>query len=70
MDATQASELVDAVTKVLDSLVLQLVDMNTTLAELHNRMASQSLYFHGIVDQLRTLNSAMSRLEDYYLSRP
>jgi hypothetical protein len=56
--------LADATIEVLNSVVLQLVDMNTALIELHHRMIVQGTYWQGIVDELRTLNGAVGRLED------
>jgi hypothetical protein len=63
-------EIADAVTKVLNALVLQLIDLNTNMMELHHRMVIQGTYLQGIVDELRVLNAAAGRLEDQILYRP
>lgn len=63
-------DLADATIDVLHSLVLQLIDMNTSLTELNHRMIVQGTYWQGIVDELRTLNSSVGRLEDRTLYRP
>jgi len=57
-------QAINAVTEVLNSLVMQLVDLNTSLAELYNRLIVQGTYLQGIVDELRSLNFAMGRIED------
>jgi hypothetical protein len=58
--------LADATIEVLHSLVLQMVDMNSSLMELNHRMIVQGTYWQGIVDELRTLNAAVGRVEDIY----
>jgi hypothetical protein len=63
-------DLADATIDVLNSVVLQLVDMNSNLIELHHRMIVQGTYWQGIVDELRTLNFSVGRLEDRTPYRP
>jgi hypothetical protein len=63
-------DLTEAVTEVLNSLVLQLIDMNTQLGMIHQRYVVQGTYLQGIVDELRTLNSAAGRIEDHISYRP
>jgi len=63
-------QAINAVTEVLNALVMQLVDMNTSLSALYNRMIVQGTYLQGIVDELRTLNSAAGRIEDQISYRP
>jgi len=61
---------IEAVTEVLNSLVMQLVDMNTSMTEIYSRMLVEGTYLQGIVDELRTLNSGIGRIEDAILYRP
>jgi hypothetical protein len=70
MEPQNFHDAMDAVTEVLNALVMQLIDMNTTLAELHSRLLVQRSYMQGIVDELRTLNGAVGRLEDAISYRP
>jgi hypothetical protein len=60
----------EAVIHVLDMLVMQLIDMNTNMGELHHRFVVQGTYLQGIVDELRTLNSSMGRMEDLAIYPP
>jgi hypothetical protein len=59
-----------AVCQCLDSLVLQLVDMNTNMAEIYGRTVVQGTYLQGIIDELRTLNNSLGRIEDHISYRP
>jgi hypothetical protein len=61
---------VDAVTECLNALVLQLVDMNSSMTEIYSRMLVEGTYLQGIVDELRTLNFAAGRIEDSISYRP
>jgi hypothetical protein len=60
----------EAITEVLNAMVMQMVDMNTTLSQFHNRMLVENSYLGGIVDELRILNSAAGRIEDQISYRP
>jgi hypothetical protein len=64
------SARIDAVVEVLNALVMQLIDMNTSMSELYSRQIVNGTYLQGVVDELRTLNSALSRLEDTAIYRP
>jgi hypothetical protein len=55
---------VDAVQTALEQLILQMIDTNMRLGELHHRFVVQGTYLQGIVDELRTLNSSIGRIED------
>jgi len=61
---------VDAVTEMLNQLILQMIDTNMHLGELHHRFVVQGTYLQGIVDELRTLNFAIGRIEDQTPYRP
>jgi hypothetical protein len=59
-----------AVTECLNALVMQLIDMNTSMAEIHSRLTKEGVYMSLIVDELRTLNAAAGRIEDGVTYRP
>jgi len=63
-------EALEAVTDCLNALVLQLVDINTTMSEIYNRTIVAGTYLMGVVDELRTLNGGIARVEDAILNRP
>jgi len=63
-------ELAAVMTSVVESLVLQLIDMNSILGDIHNRLAGFNAKFNDVVDELRTLNSAAGRIEDHISYRP
>jgi hypothetical protein len=60
----------NAIVEVLNALVLQLVDMNSTMSEIYSRTLVEGAYLQGIVDELRTLNYAAGRIEDKISYRP
>jgi hypothetical protein len=60
--------MVNAVTEVLNALVMQLIDLNTSLSQIHDRMVRQGNCLAHIVDELRTLNNAVGRVEDFHYS--
>jgi hypothetical protein len=63
-------EGLSAVCDCLQSLTLQLVDMNTSMAEIYSRMIVEGTYLQGMVEELRTLNAAAGRIEDQISYRP
>jgi len=61
---------VTAVTGVLNALVSQLVDTNTALAEMSYHVTYLAMHSQKIVDELRTLNLSIGRLEDRAIYPP
>lgn len=56
----------NGIVQELSNLTLQLIDMNQSFSTLLSYQVALRTYSQGIVDELRTLNSAVGRIEDIY----
>jgi hypothetical protein len=63
-------QLINAIEMVLSAMVLQLVDLNSCMGDLVNRVTISRSYYQAIVEELRTLNASIGRVEDHMSYRP